>query len=312
MTPKLSVIMANRDRAEFLPQALQSVQEQTEPDFELIMSDDGSSDSSVEITRDFMRSDTRIKLIETDSPGGPGAARNRAINVAQGDWIAVVDSDDLIEQDRFERLLNLARQQRAEAVADNLLYFGDPATEGRGLLDNYRGEGPWLLTASEFLRAHILRNNMPQMGYLKPIFHRTSLGEMRYDETLRIGEDTDLLLRFLMAGRRMIVTPELMYRYRRHPGSVSHRWKTDDLCALIENQKNLLRDIEQPELANIMQERLAGLERSLALEGVISHLKNKALLPALNALVQKPTLVQPLMKIVGGALFRKASAMAAR
>lgn len=312
MKPKLSVIMANHDRAGFLAAALQSIQMQTEEDFELLFADDGSKDRSLEIVQGFAKADPRIKLLASDTGQGPGAARNRALDTAKGEWVAIVDSDDVLEKNRFARLLRLAKEQQADAVADDLLYFGDPASEGHRLLGGYRGEGPWLLSEVEFLQAHISRNHLPPLGYLKPMIRRSALGPLRYDETLRIGEDSDLLLRFLFAGGRMVVTPEPMYHYRRHPGSVSHRWGAKDLRALIASQRSLMSRVERSDLRELMAKRLTGLERNLALEEVIAHLKSRAFGSALGALVCQPKLLRPLAQTVGETLRRRTFSVAKR
>lgn len=303
--------MANHNRAAFLPAALRSLQAQTETRIEVIFSDDGSDDESISIASDFAASDPRIKVLQTDASTGPSGARNRALDAAKGDWVAIVDSDDLIEEHRFEHLLRLAHEQRADAVADNLLYFGAPDTEGKKLIKNYRGEGPWILSADEFMRAHIARNHLPQLGYLKPIIRRAALGTLRYDETLRVGEDSDLLLRFLLEKVRMVIAPEAMYHYRRHAGSLSHRWRVEDLRALVNKQRRSIEQTDQPALASLMSERLSGLERTLALEEVIAHLKARAIVPALGALALRPTLLRPLATIVGASLRRKVSTGAA-
>ncbi len=311
MAPRISVIMANRDRGAYLAEAVRSVQAQTIADWELVLADDGSIDDSLAIARDLAAEDPRLRLLPVGDGRGPGVARNRAIEAARGEWLAIVDSDDVIEPGRFARLLALADEQDAEAVADDLLYFGDPASEGRCLLAGYRGSGCWRLGPEEFLQAHILKNRLPQLGYLKPMIRREALGPLRYDETLRIGEDSDILLRFLMTGRRMVVTPEALYRYRRHPGSISHRWQAEDLRALVTVQRRQLA-MADGRLWQLMAERLRGMERGLAVEEVVGQLKAGRLGAALMRLLVRPGLVRPLAGIAGASLRRRALAGAGR
>ena len=88
-----------------LPAALSSVLGQTLRDIEVIVSDDASPDESREIVAQFMAHDPRVRLVTAPVNQGPAAARNRALEVARGDWIAIVDSDDAIRPERFETLL---------------------------------------------------------------------------------------------------------------------------------------------------------------------------------------------------------------
>lgn len=92
--PKISVVLPTYNRAEFLPRAIQSILNQTYKDFELIIVDDASTDESVQIIEEFMEKDSRIKLIKNTKNLGVAESRNIGNNAAQGEYIAVMDSDD--------------------------------------------------------------------------------------------------------------------------------------------------------------------------------------------------------------------------
>ena len=111
-TPRVTVIMANYNGATHIAAAVRSVLRSTEKALELIVSDDGSSDDSVAIVRGIR--DARIVLLESERATGPAAARNRALAVARGAWIAIVDSDDFIHPERLERLLPCHGQKAAD------------------------------------------------------------------------------------------------------------------------------------------------------------------------------------------------------
>ena len=121
--PVISVIMANYNCEAFLASAIQSVLTQTTPALELILVDDGSSDRSVEIAQAIAEKDARLKVFSGTRYGGPAPVRNHALNQAKGDWIAIVDSDDLIRPDRLERMLNAAEDTGADILIDNLAVF---------------------------------------------------------------------------------------------------------------------------------------------------------------------------------------------
>jgi len=92
--PKISVIIPTYNRAQVLSRAIQSVLKQTFNDFELIIVDDGSSDNTDEIVKEYIKKDNRIKYIKHDVNKGGNKARNTGINNSLGDYITFLDSDD--------------------------------------------------------------------------------------------------------------------------------------------------------------------------------------------------------------------------
>ena len=132
--PLVSVIMANFRGAAHLEAAMRAVLAQSERRLELILADDASDDDSVAIARAVAEGDGRVRVIASARNGGPAATRNLALDAARGDWIAIVDSDDLIHPERLARLVAAAEAAGADLVADDLGPFGAPAEGGRTLL----------------------------------------------------------------------------------------------------------------------------------------------------------------------------------
>ena len=110
--PLVSVVMPVHNGEQYLAEAIQSVLGQTFVSWELLVSDDGSSDDSVSITRAFCRRDSRISLVTGATRGGPARARNRALDVARGRWIAFLDSDDVWQPDKLSATLEFAQLNR--------------------------------------------------------------------------------------------------------------------------------------------------------------------------------------------------------
>ena len=229
---RVSVIMANYNGAAHIAAAVRSVLEQRECALELILSDDGSNDDSMTIAKEAALGDARLVLLQSETRGGPAAARNRALMNARGDWIAIVDNDDFIEPDRLARLIALAEADRANIAADNLISFYDdaPGASHLHLPPQYRREPLWI-DATEFVNAD---NRRAGLGYLKPLFRRAAFGNaLRYDENLSIGEDTQLMMQLLSGGARLRLYPDAGYHYRRRRGSISHRQNLAALDAMI-------------------------------------------------------------------------------
>ena len=99
MKPKLSVIIASYNHQDYIAETLESLEKQTFQDFEIIVVDDGSTDKTVEVAKNFP---SRAQIF-TQENQGVVAARNRGANLAKGEYICFVDSDDVVLPDRFER-----------------------------------------------------------------------------------------------------------------------------------------------------------------------------------------------------------------
>jgi succinoglycan biosynthesis protein ExoO len=296
--PLISVVMANYRGAAYLPTALESVLAQTIPDIEIIVSDDASPDDSVAVVRQFARHDPRVRLIEARDNRGPAAVRNSALAVARGEWIAIVDSDDVIRPERFETLLAAAREHNADAVADDLLFFSESGP-GPTLLGSATAKEPMRISAEYFIRSNTTGNGLPPLGYLKPVFRRSRIEGMRYDETIRIAEDYDFLLRLLLEGGRFFVLPQPLYLYRRHSASISHRLSEAHVLAMIHNQRMLVAERGErlsPAVRHALDLRMEALRRALAFERLVAALKGRQAVRALGMLAANPRLFAPLMK----------------
>ncbi len=220
--PRVSVVMANHNGAAHIAEAVRSVLNQSERSLELIISDDGSSDDSLARADNAAQGDGRVIVMRGERQTGPAGARNRALRVARGSWVAIVDNDDVMEPDRLGRLVDAAEGDGADIAADNLLtFYEDGARQPHPHLRHLAA--PVWIDAAGYAESNIVLKSGAQLGYLKPIFRRALLGTSAYEETLRIGEDADLVLRLLIEGARMRVYPEIGYRYRKHARSISHR-----------------------------------------------------------------------------------------
>lgn len=101
----VSIITPSHNSAPFISETIQSVLNQSFSDWELIIVDDCSTDNSVDVIQSFVERDSRIKLIQLSENSGAAVARNRAIEVAQGRYIAFLDSDDLWLPDKLKKQL---------------------------------------------------------------------------------------------------------------------------------------------------------------------------------------------------------------
>lgn len=115
--PLISVIMPLFNKEAYLGDAIQSVQKQIFSDWELVIVDNGSTDSSYAVADKFASADARIKLVHFTEKQGPGAARNHGLSFAIGEWILFFDADDLLKPDYFEKAASVfGREKGADLI----------------------------------------------------------------------------------------------------------------------------------------------------------------------------------------------------
>ena len=225
------MIIASWNAATFLPRAISSALGQQNVTLEIIVCDDASVDDTEKLMLEI--SDHRVRYIRFDVNSGPAAARNAGLAAARGEWIIILDADDLIDPDRAWRLIKLARETDADILADNLqivLCDGQPC----GFLIEETLDGS---CEKIDLENYILRNLSGRygLGYLKPMLRRRFLVDhgILYRHDLRIGEDFALICDMLTSNARFFRVKMARYRYTVHRGSVSHRISARHLDAMI-------------------------------------------------------------------------------
>jgi succinoglycan biosynthesis protein ExoO len=263
--PRVTVIIAAYRAAICLERAIVSALSQSGVDLEVIVIDDGSNDATSTLAASLVQQDPRLNLIQFPENRGPAAARNAGFDVATGDWIAILDSDDVFMPRRLEQLVAMGISTAADLVADNF-YVVDrdlhrvapaalallPATQILSIYDFVNGARPY---ASE-----------PDFGLLKPIFRRSFLEKhhLRYPADLRHGEDFDLVFTALLYGAKYTLNRTPFYLYtsrssglsktildygtmiRRTESLASAARDTHDrrLCYLLEKRAMSLRDLQ--------------------------------------------------------------------
>lgn len=284
--PRVSVIMANYNGAAHIAAAVRSVLRQTERSLELIVSDDGSTDESLRVAQDAAAGDPRLTVLHGDMRSGPAGARNRALEAARGRWIAIVDNDDFIHSERLERLLDAAERDGADIVCDDLLtFYEDGSRKPHAHLRGAMAEKPRWVGAASYVGGNVLFGSGAMLGYLKPVFRR---GAARYDETLTIGEDSDLVARMLKAGGRMRVYPELWYFYRKHAGSISHRLNAPAIDAMLAAAERL-GDGAGAALRHALDRHKHALRDARTFVEIVDALKARDLGAALSSSLKRPS-----------------------
>jgi len=242
MPPVVSVIMPAFNAERFIGRALESALNQSLSDVEVIVVDDASTDSTVDVVHAI--GDSRIRLFEHASNQGPSVARNRALTEARGDHIAVLDADDWFRPWRLERMLNAMDAHDADIVADDIYCVNEGATIDldSGTVRDHRGfprplqrlfrstHLPHVLTASELVRGRLPGGNDPRIGLVKPLFKTDFLRStgVRYHPEALYSQDFAFYLECLGAGAKFVLIDTVGYCYRGHSGMRSN---DDELVA---------------------------------------------------------------------------------
>jgi|GEM_PF-6831483 len=236
MQPLVSVVIPTFNVERYIERAIQSVLKQSWQECEIIIVDDCSTDDTVQVIKQFI--DCNIKLYTNPKNYGPSHSRNKAISMAKGDWIALLDADDWFAPERLEILVKLAQEYDADIVADNVLKV-HAITQENDLIF-FKGlnlQQPHILDPSDYVQAKILGEEELSIGLFKPLLKKQFLLEhdLKFDEAVRFSEDFQLFALCLAHGARFVVLPKAYYYYLYREGSLS----SIDLIGIYVNRYNI-------------------------------------------------------------------------
>lgn len=250
--PEISVIIPVYNVEQYLRQCIESVVHQTFRDLEILLIDDGSTDSSAAICREYEQQDPRIKVIQKKN-GGLSDARNAGLDAATGRYIGFVDSDDYIDPDMYELLhgnalrhqadISMCRDRRVPSLKDDYDLVGTKVYV--------------YTTIPEMIKAIFLSRKTSMAVCLK-IYRREIFSQLRFSKGLT-SEDADIILDTLSCCRGLAIQDVSKYNYRRRIGSITQQPvytpKILDLGKVY--QKNYERIIsDYPELREVGEYRL--------------------------------------------------------
>jgi glycosyltransferase involved in cell wall biosynthesis len=211
------VIIPAYNSEKYLDRCIASLINQTLENIEIIFVDDNSTDSSPQILQKYAQNDPRIKIITNKTNQKPGGARNRGMEIAAGEFIGFVDSDDWIDLDFYEKLYNAAKKYNADIANANMALHG----YSKKSAEKYNFK-----KTEEFLSAQDKINTLLNGGcfsvcqriYLrdKIIEHNITFPESTY------GEDQSFCLKALYYLGKMVSVPEVFYHRQYRANSASN------------------------------------------------------------------------------------------
>ncbi len=218
--PKVSIVIPSYNRADYIPATLDSIIKQSFKDWELIFIDDGSTDTTESILANYISQDSRIKYFK-QSNSERAVARSYGISLASGDYICLVDSDDLWYPDKLEKQLTIMYANPdtilCYAAVDRIDLDGKPAKSAPRQYQGYSGDvyeellkRNFIPSVTPMIRAEFASKAAPQVTEFIPY------------------EDWDFWLRLSRMGKFYHIN-EPLGAYRLHPGQSVQNVKAEKI-----------------------------------------------------------------------------------
>ncbi len=221
--PKISVIIPVYNVEKFLSECLDSVLKQTFKDVEIICVNDGSKDSSGIILNKYATRYPQIKVI-TQKNQGSSVARNAALDIAQGEYIYFMDSDDWIHPQCLEILYHATQKYKAQMVTFNIERDVPEESTKRKRFKRYKvDEVPHVVTNDPIKFFNINSPKCIFSSVCLKLTHRSLFKSIRFPKGIHNAEDMLVTSLILKSSPRTVIIPEKLYFYRQNSSSVTHR-----------------------------------------------------------------------------------------
>ena len=201
--PLISIIIPVYNAGKHLSKCIDSVLAQTHKNLEIILVDDGSTDTSSQICDEYAAKDTRIKVIHQRNQG-VSSARNAGLKATTGQYIGFVDADDYIDSDMYSYLLNLLQSTHSDMARCGIYALKNPPSFSLPL------------PAPEAL-SHLY----PQIFIWNMLFSRATIHNIRFDTSLFFAEDMQFVVNVLNKNPKIIYKSDKKYHYSYNPQSAT-------------------------------------------------------------------------------------------
>lgn len=220
---KFSIIIPCYNASKYIEKCIKSIIDQNFKDWEMIAVNDGSADCTLDILKSYEEKDSRIRIVDQKNKG-VSAARNKAIEIAEGEYLLFVDSDDWYKDNhslnhiaeslicnnndivvfRYQRIIG----NNVNSKEDSLFYFNKMKEK--------------IYTGEEYLFAVLSSNEQYMWVSWMYAFRREFWinNQFQFDEELRIAEDADLIYKIILKAQKISVLDSIIYQYRIRQNSV--------------------------------------------------------------------------------------------
>lgn len=240
----VSVIIPVYNAQKFLDRCVRSVLEQTLPEVEVILVDDGSTDESGRMCDAYAAWNSRVQVLHLEN-GGPARARNQGIRIAKGTYIGFVDSDDYVDQSMFEKLYEAAQRTDSDIAMCN--YAVETTESTCPATMNYRPLYTETEIKTDLIQRYYTGDHSGLYSMCNKLFRRSFIwaNSLEIDETLRRGEDAWFIFECLKVARVVSYLPEVLYYYYQNSDSIMHTLSADQFQKWTFSRKKLLEENQQ-------------------------------------------------------------------
>lgn len=207
-TPLVSIITPTYNSEKYIGQTIQSVINQTYSNWELIIVDDCSEDNTNKIVAMFAKRDRRIKYIKMNNNSGAAVARNEALNISNGRFIAFLDSDDLWKETKIEHQIKFMMEKN----------IGFSFTSYQLISEDGEEMNKTIIAPNEVDYNFLLKNTI--IGCLTVMLDKDRIGNIKMPN-IRSRQDTALWLQILKKGHKAYGLDEVLAKYRKVSNSIS-------------------------------------------------------------------------------------------
>lgn len=215
MEDKISIIVPIYKVEQYLPRCIDSLTSQTYKNIELILIDDGSPDRCGKICDEYAEKDKRVKVVHKPN-GGLSDARNKGLDIASGDYIMFVDSDDWIEKESCEVIVGLFDKYNVDIVS-----FGIQLINDKRVIKTQKTHASGILTPKEGVKAMIYQQ--PKVGLLNYVCNKAF--KRHLFETIRfpvgmLFEDQDVTYKLMHKSHKIYAIDKVFYNYYQRDESI--------------------------------------------------------------------------------------------
>ena len=217
---KVSIIIPAYNAAQYIDRCVQSALSQTLQEIEIIIVDDGSTDQTLKICSKY--DDGRIIVIQQEN-AGPAAARNKGLDIASGEYVGFMDSDDYADPHMFEVLYSLAKKTGADIANGSYFTVKEDEIDVKNVED--AGASGNFILSGEQLQGHIRNVNTNRELWFtwKGIYKNEMIQKhhIRFPVRLKLGEETPFVLECLLCSEKTAKTEQKLYYYVQRQGSLT-------------------------------------------------------------------------------------------
>ena len=286
----ISIIVPIYNTEKYLHQCLDSIINQTYTNFEVLLVNDGSTDSSGMICQEYVENDSRFRYFEKDN-GGVASARNLGLERSGGAYITFIDSDDWVEPNYLDVLYTALKENDTDVAISTYKRF---AQDGVFYLRSYSREDDEFLNIGTRSRDSFLEI-LPRLGELDHSFYSISsklikreiIGNLLFDEQISYAEDLNFFFHLYLGVESVVYVRDYTYIYRTHDASTSQNINELKVLHELEIFKRMFQQIEKMglptfqyfrRLKNLVASRISGFPTSKAIreyESFVSEVRER-------------------------------------